>query len=148
MEAELIDFLHRYDMPVPDELKQKNHLSILIVDDEEPFLRSFKRWFEKYTDYNIIVTSNGMESLLIAAEEKPDLIVLDIMLPGMNGVELCRVLKTRPSTKNIQVIGISGKADKKTRDDMVGAGAHCCIDKTEALPDIAQRIDKYLGNIS
>jgi len=78
-------------------------LNILIVEDDPQTVKLIKFILEK-EDYSTISAKDGEEGLQMAREKKPDLIVLDLMLPGMDGYRVCEILKTNPVTKEIPVI--------------------------------------------
>lgn len=79
--------------------------NILLVDDEPTNLRVLKQVLQH--DYNLIYARSGQETIEIAQREKPDLILLDIMMPGMTGYEVCRVLKANTITENIPIIFVT-----------------------------------------
>ncbi len=81
---------------------------ILIVDDELNMLKSYQRIF-KATKYEILCASSGDEALQKAVSFSPDIALLDIMMPGMNGYQVCEEWKRREDTKEIEVIFVSGK---------------------------------------
>ncbi len=96
--------------------------SILIVDDTPINLGVISGALKD--SFNTKVATNGEKALAIAsAEEKPDLILLDVMMPGMDGYEVCRRLKANPATQNIPVIFLTGQtgAEDETRGFEVGA---------------------------
>ncbi|HUW23266.1 MAG TPA: response regulator [bacterium] len=78
-------------------------LNILIVEDDPQTVKLIKFILEK-EDYSTISAKDGEEGLQMAREKKPDLIVLDLMLPGMDGYRVCEILKANPVTKEIPVI--------------------------------------------
>lgn len=78
-------------------------LNILIVEDDPQTVKLIKFVLEK-EDYSTISAKDGEEGLQMAREKKPDLIVLDLMLPGMDGYRVCEILKANPVTKEIPVI--------------------------------------------
>ncbi len=78
-------------------------LNILIVEDDPQTVKLIKFILEK-EDYSTISAKDGEEGLQMAKEKKPDLIVLDMMLPGMDGYRVCEILKANPVTKEIPVI--------------------------------------------
>ena len=84
--------------------KKKMKPDILVVDDESDIVDILKYNLEKENEYTVHAAYNGTEALAIAKKEKPDLILLDIMMPGMNGFEICKNLKSEPETKRIPVI--------------------------------------------
>jgi len=87
---------------------------ILIVDDEENILNSIKRIFLD-DNYNIEVARDGHEALKSISSFDPDLIVLDIMMPGLDGYEVCRRLKSDDKTSEIMILFLSGKITLKDR---------------------------------
>lgn len=78
-------------------------LNILIVEDDPQTVKLIKFVLEK-EDYSTISAKDGEEGLQMAREKKPDLIVLDMMLPGMDGYRVCEILKANPVTKEIPII--------------------------------------------
>lgn len=78
-------------------------LNILIVEDDPQTVKLIKFILEK-EDYSTISAKDGEEGLQMAREKKPDLIVLDLMLPGMDGYRVCEILKANPVTKEIPII--------------------------------------------
>ena len=79
---------------------------ILVIDDE-PDIREIVRLYLSEEGYDIIEASNGQEGIIKAQQEEPDLIVLDIMLPGINGFEVAKHLKDDPNTHDIPIIILS-----------------------------------------
>jgi len=77
--------------------------NILIVEDDPQTVKLIKFILEK-EDYSTISAKDGEEGLQMARERKPDLIVLDLMLPGMDGYRVCEILKANPKTKEIPII--------------------------------------------
>ncbi len=144
LEGDLIDFLVKYEMPIPPELDPSSKPYILIVDDEEPYLRALKRWFQQATNYRVETTTSGMEALLIAGEDKPVLMLLDIVMPGIDGIELCKTIKSRPSTAEVIVIGLTGRADEEIRDEMMRAGAVECLDKNIQITELYKIVEEYI----
>lgn len=85
---------------------------ILVVDDEEEILELLGKKLTT-TGYSVIKSSNGKEALDVAKIHKPDLILLDIMMPYMDGPDMVAALKEEPSTENIPVIFLSGIVTKE-----------------------------------
>jgi len=105
----------------PDNLKQEKLQSILIIDDDK-FIQKFIS--KTLSDsYHPSCASDGLEGISRAKEQLPDVILLDVEMPGMNGYEVCDALKQEPATSNIPIIFLSGKTS--TREKMLGyeAGA-------------------------
>ena len=91
---------------------------ILIVDDNRSLVNMIAGVLHK-RDYEVITAFDGMEGLLKAQEEKPDLIVLDIVMPKLDGYEVCHRLQENPATKHIPVImlTVKGQVDDPTLDE-------------------------------
>lgn len=84
--------------------------TILIVDDEPINIKTLKAFLQ--TEHKILFATDGLKALEIAqSDEPPDLILLDVMMPGMDGYSVCKKLKSDEKTKNIPVIFITGKTD-------------------------------------
>ena len=81
--------------------------SILIVDDEQGFVLALEYMLQA-ASYNIITAMSGEDGLIRAKDNHPDIILLDIMMPGMGGLEMLRFLKSHPQLKAIPVILMSG----------------------------------------
>ena len=87
---------------------------VLVVEDE-PSQREILRYNLEAEGFRVAQAATGDEALLLAAEERPDLIVLDWMLPGVSGIEVCRRIKSRPETKAVPVIMLSARSEENDR---------------------------------
>lgn len=85
-------------------------MNILIVDDEEP-IRELIRYNIEKQGYRTVTAANGKEALDAARTEKPDLIILDLMLPDMSGLDICRIIKNDRTTANIPIIMVTAKTE-------------------------------------
>jgi len=88
---------------------------ILIIDDEEDLTFFIKANLELRGDYEVMIAKNGKDGLKLAASHKPDLILLDIMMPKMNGFEVLEKLKQAKETIAIPVIMLTAKADDASK---------------------------------
>ncbi|MCQ2604642.1 MAG: response regulator transcription factor [Spirochaetia bacterium] len=95
------------------ELDRKNKKKILVVEDDEDIRNLIIFNLSLNDEYKIFGTDTGEEALKIAAKVFPDLIILDIMLPGIDGFEVCRQLKAGLGTRNIPVVMLTARADDK-----------------------------------
>lgn len=84
---------------------------ILLIEDEEDIAELIKLQVE-LAGYRIYIESDGLNGLRAVAREKPDLVILDIMLPGLGGLDVCRKIKSNPETSHIPVIIISAKGEE------------------------------------
>ncbi|MDD5659513.1 MAG: response regulator [Actinomycetota bacterium] len=118
---------------------------ILIIEDEKNIVFPLKIFFENEGGYEVLHAGDGFEGIEIAQREKPDLIILDIVLPGIDGYLVCKNLKNNISTGNIPVITISAKTSKDDIKKMFDVGADEYIPKPFSLDKIKKLISKYFG---
>jgi two-component system alkaline phosphatase synthesis response regulator PhoP len=116
---------------------------ILIVDDEIDTLLPLQKSLE-VEDYLIVGASNGPEALIKAKTELPDLIILDLMMPEMDGYEVCEKLKKDPLTKNIPVIILTAKDAVRDKVKGLDIGADDYVTKPFNLKELKARIKSAL----
>lgn len=116
---------------------------ILIIDDEREIVDTVSLML-RARDYAIISALDGQEGLNKAKAEQPDLILLDIMMPGMDGYAVCLKLKSSKDTKNIPVVIISGKAEREAIVKTHSLGVSDFIVKPFNLPTLLGKLGKYL----
>lgn len=92
------------------EESKNDSVSVLVVDDDELTRKLIQRLLEREFDVQITMLSNGLEGLEYAQEHKPDLIILDLMLPGMNGFEILKKLRKDDLLRDTKVILVSAKS--------------------------------------
>ena len=117
---------------------------ILIVDDEPDLLEMVQISLET-EGYECIVAYDGFRALDRARREKPDLIILDVMLPGLNGYKICRLLKFDEQYKHIPIIMLTAEAQEKDR--LVGeeTGADYYMTKPFAADKLIAKVAELLG---
>jgi len=101
--------------------------TILIADDEPHILELMKLILNE--NFNVLTASNGLIVLEIVKKTKPDLILLDVMMPGINGYEICEKLKKDSETKNIIIAMISAKTQEKDIMEGLRLGADYYLTK-------------------
>ncbi len=117
---------------------------ILVVDDEMHILRIVKYKLES-AGYEVLTALNGVDALRIVREEKPALIFLDVMMPGMNGYEVCSQLKNDPNTKDIIVIMLTAKGQESDKIKGLEVGVDEYITKPFSPQDLLDRTKDLLG---
>ncbi|HXU94299.1 MAG TPA: response regulator [Gallionella sp.] len=116
--------------------------TVLVIDDE-PFNLSLMDGLLN-RDYTIQKASNGPEALKLAFAEPPDLILVDVMMPGMDGFEVCRQLKDNAKTVHVPVIFITAKNEIKDEELGFAVGAADFIHKPISAPIVAARVRTHL----
>jgi excisionase family DNA binding protein len=119
---DLREFMREFGLPIPPALA--DHPYIMIVDDEAEMLDLLRTLFASGDEgIEIACVQSGVEALLMMGARKPNLLILDIMMPGMNGYEVCRRLKSSADTRNILILAITGDHDPSVRGRILEAGA-------------------------
>ena len=117
--------------------------SLLLVDDNPTNLQVLYQTLET-TGCKLLVAKNGETALSIAQKASPDLILLDIMMPGIDGFEVCRRLKADPETANIPVIFLSALTDTKDKVQGLQLGAVDYVSKPFQPDEVIARVDTHL----
>jgi two-component system, OmpR family, phosphate regulon response regulator PhoB len=116
---------------------------IMIVEDEEP-LTLLLRYNLEAEGYAVDTAARGDEAEVKLKEAAPDLVVLDWMLPGMSGIELCRRLRARPETERLPIIMLTARGEESERIRGLATGADDYIVKPFSVPELVARIRALL----
>jgi excisionase family DNA binding protein len=136
---DLISFMKEFGMPLPAEL-MKDLPTVMIVDDEIDISEMLEALMKSDDGgVQVIKAQSGVEALLMIGESKPDLLILDIMMPGMNGYEVCQKLKASSNTQNIRIVAISGDHNPAVRDRILSAGADLFFTKPLEIVGFRER---------
>ena len=114
---------------------------ILVADDEQE-IRNLLDHFLRGHGYEVVLAADGNQALKLAEEENPQVIVLDIKMPGLDGLEVCKRLKEREHTKLIPVIVITGFEDNKI--EALNLGADDFVNKPFDMAEISIRVKSAL----
>ena len=117
--------------------------NILIVEDEEA-LALLLRYNLEAEGYEVETVARGDEADLLLKEHSPDIVILDWMLPGLSGIELCRRLRARPETKQLPIIMLTARGEESERVRGLATGADDYIVKPFSVPELVARIRALL----
>jgi CheY-like chemotaxis protein len=117
----------------------------IIVADDERALRLLVAGTLEIGDYTILETDNGIDALDMAIKEKPDLIVLDVMMPGMTGYEVCKHIKTNPELMHIKVLILTAKGQQTDREAAKEAFADYYLSKPFSPMELLTMVEEILG---
>ena len=120
---------------------------ILIVEDEEP-LTLLLRYNLEAEGYDVDTVARGDEADTHLREQTPDLVVLDWMLPGLSGIELCRRLRARPETRALPIIMLTARGEESERIRGLATGADDYIVKPFSVPELIARVRALLRRAS
>jgi len=118
---DLMAFLRKHQIPTPASLVA-DKFSILIVDDDQEIIDLLKAYLERQAPYEITTAADGITALIEVGRVKPDVLILDIMIPGVDGVEVCRRIKADSSNRTA-IIAISGTTERQSQVLEAGADA-------------------------
>ena len=116
---------------------------ILVVEDEAPLLTLLRYNLEKQ-GFRVEEAADGQEALLRVAETKPDLILLDWMLPALSGLEVCRQIRRRPATRDLPIIMVTARTEDQDAVRALDMGADDYIAKPYAMEALLARIRALL----
>jgi len=123
----------------------ENQCTVLVIDDDEMLVELLTFKLEQ-KGFAVISSGDGEDGLSMVGEERPDLVVLDGMMPGMDGIEVLRLLKENPDTKDIPVVMLSARQQSR---DVVGGlnlGAAEYIAKPFMPEELILKIQRLLGD--
>ena len=118
---------------------------ILVVDDDPTSLKLLDLILSK-EGYQVMTASNGLEALRKARLESPDLLILDVMLPGFDGFEICHRLRTEPATATMPIMMLSSKQQKSDQDAASKVGANAFLAKPVDRAALLTKVAELLGD--
>jgi two-component system phosphate regulon response regulator PhoB len=120
---------------------------ILVVEDEEPLIEVLRYNLEA-EGYQVEAVARGDDADTRLRERTPDLVVLDWMLPGLSGIELCRRLRARPETRSLPIIMLTARGEESERIRGLATGADDYIVKPFSVPELIARVRALLRRAS
>lgn len=143
---DLEDFMKRQGIPIPEETPANGRKRILVVDDDPIIVETIVQALEEDEfDYEVISAADGFEAGLQVNHFRPDLMILDIMMPDIKGNEVCRRIKSSPETWNTKIIVLSAYLDNEKFEEMKSYGADMCFSKPLPLPQLKEEVAGLLG---
>ncbi len=124
-------------------MPRKNDIRILVVDDEPDVLELVVFHLEK-EQFKVAVADTGDRALKMAREHLPSLLILDLMLPGINGLEICRLLRRDLKTRDIPILMLTARAAEEDRVKGLELGAHDYVTKPFSPRELVLRIKNLL----
>jgi len=145
---DLIRFIRHQKLPVPPELMDRD-LTVLVVDDEA----AVAEWVAdeikaRHPDWEVLQANDGFTAGDIVGASKPDVVILDIRMPGINGLDVCRRIKSREDTKGIAVIAMTADTSGNVKDQMLGAGARACFAKPLDIKVVMAEVESAMSERS
>jgi len=143
-EKDLVRFFRENDMPVPEDLDiPPEKVKVLVVDDDEPVLDVTAGSLRQRSDFDVSVARDGFEAGRMVGEVNPDIVILDIRLPGVDGFSVCESIKKNyPETR---VIAITGFGSDEVQKKIMDAGADLYLEKPFDLKYLILEIESVLN---
>jgi len=120
--------------------------SVLVAEDEGALVTLLRYNLER-EGYRVLEAMDGEEALLVAAEEKPDLVLLDWMLPQLSGIEVCRRLRSRQETRNVPIIMLTARGEESDRIRGLDTGADDYLTKPFSMMELLARLRAVMRRI-
>lgn len=117
---------------------------VLVVDDNAQNLELLMAYMEDLPNVTTIPATNGMEALAKVADEKPDLILLDVMMPKMSGFEVCRRLKSDPETRDVQIVMVTALNEMGDHERALDCGTDEFLTKPVNRVELITRVKSLL----
>ncbi len=121
----------------------KGKKKIMVIDDEPNLVEMVQVWLQT-SGYDVITAYESLQGLEKVQKEKPDLVILDIMMPNVDGFSVCRRMKEHKATKNIPVIILTVKWLPQDKAEGLAAGAECYMTKPFEATELLDNIKKIL----
>ncbi|MCE5269750.1 response regulator [bacterium] len=125
-------------------MSQSRH-KILIVDDERMLRLGLARCLEN-AGFETLTSEDGEQALALVRSEKPDLVLLDVMMRGMNGLQVCRALRGDPDTSRVRIVFLSARGQERERAEGLEAGADYYMTKPFDYRDLIRVVKQLLEN--
>ncbi len=144
---ELVRFAQAYNLPWKgdEELKNRKEFVILAVDDEPDVLEILEDMIGSLSDVRFIEVSNGFTAGAKLVEERPDLILLDLLMPELDGFEFCRFVRQDPRFKDVPIIAVSGLKGEAEHTKIREAGVSDIITKPFSMESLIKKIEHFRG---
>jgi excisionase family DNA binding protein len=139
---ELFSFMK--DNGIPTDALESGKRKILIVDDDEELVELISDVFDRDGRFEIRTANNGFDAGMLVKDYHPDLIVLDVMLPDINGKEVCQRVRGDSAMDDVRIICISGMVEDEKVKDLMAAGANDFMRKPFEIDVLVERVCQLL----
>ena len=116
---------------------------IALVDDDRNILTSVSMTLEA-EGFEVLRAMDGVEAISLAEAESPDLIILDVMMPRMDGLEACRRIRARPALKSIPIVMLTARGEESDQVSGLDVGADIYLTKPISIPVFIETVKRYL----
>jgi DNA-binding response OmpR family regulator len=118
--------------------------SVLVVDDEPNIVLSLE-FLMKQAGFRVRIARDGEEALRAIAAEKPDLILLDVMIPGRDGYDVCQTIRANPAWRDVRIVMLTAKGREVEREKGMALGADDYVTKPFSTRELTEKVKLMLG---
>jgi len=126
-------------------MKRSGKVKVLLVDDSDVVLMTEKMMFRNLGNFELLFARNGREAVKLAYLEQPDIILMDIVMPEMNGLEACRAIRADERTQSIPIILVTTKSDEKIVAQGYEFGCNDYVTKPINKNELARKMEDLLA---
>lgn len=141
-QEQLNNFAIERGMSLPETEQNEAKFRILAIDDDKEFREFVSEALEVYSGYELKEAEDGMQGALLIGTWKPDLVIVDLRMPNMNGVEFCRLLKKDKSTNRVKIIIASAYLSPEVKKEITSLGVDAVLEKPVRLASFVATVGK------
>ncbi|MCD6364293.1 MAG: response regulator [Planctomycetes bacterium] len=142
--ADLMKFLHEHKMPVPTEL-EPTPIRILVVDDDVGVAQLVARAIRTaHPDWEVVEANDGFQAGTLVATHRPNVVILNLRMPGIDGYEVCRLIKSQESTKHTEVLAMTAYHSEESEERILDCGARACMTKPLSMARLLKEVENSL----
>ena len=119
---------------------------ILLVEDSDTTRLSHRIMIAKRTGYDVVAVANGTEALKLAAAQTPDLVLMDVMMPGMDGLEVCRRLRKQKATAEVPIVLLTFRVGEESISEGYASGCTAYLKKPILADELVEALRLHLGD--
>ena len=138
----LIRFMKENDIPL--DLLDSGRRKVLVVDDDQEIIEMMVDVLERDGRFEVRTASSGYDAGVATQEMRPDIMILDYMLPDVNGNVVCKTIRQNPAFEHMKIIIVSGVIDREEIDQLLGVGADDFMRKPFSIDDLVAKVSALL----
>ena len=143
-EADMFNFMNHHNIPIPDAIERARK-KILVVDDDKQVREAIARFLKITSDnFDVETADDGFEAGVLVTQFKPDLLILDLMMPRMDGFAVCEKIRSIPAVRDIMIVVLTGFATEENIHKAIDSGADIVLSKPLENEELLNCIEKLL----
>ena len=142
---DIIRLMKKNHMPIPKELMEGPSSKVLVIDDDPKIIRLIKTILEAEDGLEVKTAKSGFEGGLIISEDRPDMILLDFLMPDLDGFEVCKRLRQDEKTRHIPIIAVTILSDQKDIKRMYACGVTDYLAKPFKANELLDKVRRHIS---